>query len=73
MAADLTTKFATYLATIYDAGVGVTANTRTDLTTLFAKDVSVVRAAMDGTNVPPQEPDEVDDANTMYFVYISSP
>ena len=67
--ADLTTKFATYLATIYDAGVGVTANTRTDLTTLVALDLATVRAAMDGG----ADPNEVDDKNTMYYVYISSP
>jgi hypothetical protein len=66
--ADLTTLFVQYCATVYDAGVGATANTRTDLTTLIAKDLATVRAASDGGA---SEPNEVDDANTMYYVYLS--
>jgi hypothetical protein len=60
--ADLTTEFVRYLATLYDTNVGVTANTRTDLTTLVAKDLATVRAGVGG---------QVDDANTMYEIYIT--
>jgi len=65
--ADLTTLFVAYCATIYDAGVGITANTRTDLTTLIAKDLPTVRAASDGGG---GETTDVDDANTMYSTYL---
>jgi hypothetical protein len=64
--ADLTTLFVAYCATLYDAGTGATANTRTDLTTFVAKDLPTVRAANDGG----VDPDEVDDANTMYAVHL---
>jgi hypothetical protein len=60
--ADLTTAFVAYLATIYDTGVGATANDRTDLTTLLAKDLPTVIAA---------EPTQVDDRNTLYFTYLT--
>jgi hypothetical protein len=60
--ADLTTEFVRYLATLYDTNVGITANTRTDLTTLVAKDLPTVRAGVSG---------QVDDANTMYEIFIS--
>jgi hypothetical protein len=59
--ADLTTEFAAYLAALYDAGVGTTANNRTDLTTLLAKDLPTVRA---------DDATQVDDINTMYLVYL---
>jgi hypothetical protein len=60
--ADTTTKFVLYCATVYDAGVGATANTRTDLTTLVTKHIPTVRghASVGG---------QVDDANTMYNLY----
>ena len=66
--ADLTTLFVQHCATVYDAGVGATANTRTDLTTLIANNLATVRAASDGGV---DEPNEVDDINTMYYVYLS--
>jgi hypothetical protein len=60
--ADLTTEFVRYCATVYDAGVGTTANTRTDLTTLVVKHLPTVIAGVGG---------QVDDANTMYEIYIT--
>ena len=66
--ADLTTLFVAYCATLYDAGTGVTANTRTDLTTFVAKDLATVRAASDGGGGG--ETTDVDDANTMYSTYL---
>jgi len=65
--ADLTTLFVAYCATLYDAGTGTTANTRTDLTTFVAKDLPTVRAASDGGAL---ETTDVDDANTMYSTYL---
>jgi len=60
--ADLTTEFVRYLATLYDTNVGLTADNKTDLTTLVAKDLATVRAGAGG---------QIDDANTMYEIYIT--
>jgi hypothetical protein len=65
--ADLTTLFVTYCATLYDTNVGATADNKTDLTTLIAKDLPTVRAASDGGAL---ETTDVDDANTMYMTYL---
>jgi hypothetical protein len=60
--ADLTTKFKTYINTVYDAGVGVTADNKTDTTTLFTKHIPTVKAHASVGG-------QVDDANTMYNLY----
>jgi hypothetical protein len=62
--ADLTTEWAAYIVALKTANVDAL-----DVTTLVANDVATVRAAMDGGV---DEPDEVDDANTMYLVYLTA-
>ncbi len=60
---DLQTEWTAYIVALKAANT-----TALDVTTLVALDLPVVRAACDGGV---SEPDEVDDANTLYHTFLN--